>query len=246
MFCNNCGKQNPENAKFCNHCGLPVSIQTAPIQRDNINQERMQVRNSELAEIDRMIKYFSLKSAQYAEYDRLCPMVNKAIKGEKVGLLVWGIIVLLLGFILLIFTLLGWSSAKDLASVIPALFMYLSIGVGLIVGHIFYAKSFKKKASNIYQLYDQLTNELFEHYKAYGYCPIGPEYTNPSNLVSIFNTIRSGRADTTKDAINVLVEDSYRYNMQKIAAQTARSAAAAARGAKTTAVFSAANFFLRR
>jgi len=33
--------------------------------------------------------------------------------------------------------------------------------------------------------------------------------------------------------------------MQQLAAQTARSAAAAARGAKAGAVFSAANFFLK-
>lgn len=28
MFCNNCGRQNPDGAKFCNFCGAPISAQT--------------------------------------------------------------------------------------------------------------------------------------------------------------------------------------------------------------------------
>jgi TM2 domain-containing membrane protein YozV len=30
MFCSNCGKQNPDNAKFCDGCGQPVASTAAP------------------------------------------------------------------------------------------------------------------------------------------------------------------------------------------------------------------------
>jgi TM2 domain-containing membrane protein YozV len=30
MFCSNCGKQNPDNAKFCDSCGQPVASTAAP------------------------------------------------------------------------------------------------------------------------------------------------------------------------------------------------------------------------
>ena len=105
--------------------------------------------------------------------------------------------------------------------------------------------AFKKRAAKTFQRYDEVTAELFDYYQQYGTCLVGSEYTNPSNLITIMNTIKSGRADTTKDAINLLLEDTYRNNMQRIAAQAARSAAAAARGARVGAVFSAANFFLK-
>jgi len=30
MFCSSCGKQNPDNAKFCDGCGQPVASKAAP------------------------------------------------------------------------------------------------------------------------------------------------------------------------------------------------------------------------
>jgi TM2 domain-containing membrane protein YozV len=30
MFCSNCGKQNPDNAKFCDNCGKPIVNAAAP------------------------------------------------------------------------------------------------------------------------------------------------------------------------------------------------------------------------
>lgn len=97
-----------------------------------------------------------------------------------------------------------------------------------------------------YSLYD----ELYTHYFNYKNCPIGPEYTNPANIRVILDTIISGRADTTKEAINILVEDAHRNRMENYAAQTAEfahqaavNAGRAARASTVGAVFSAANFF---
>ena len=90
---------------------------------------------------------------------------------------------------------------------------------------------------------EKFCEELYQYYLNYGYCLVSAEYTNPSNLLAILHTIESGRADTIKEAINILVEDAHRNNMEALATQTAVASAAAARGATAAAVFSAANFF---
>jgi hypothetical protein len=204
--------------------------------------DRHSLRNREIEELGRMISYFSQKSDQYAEYDSVCQKMDRIAKGKRCALLVWGIIITVLG---LICTLAYTASQESVASLLYALLLVALPGIGMIIGYIFYSRSFDKNTTIITNRYYELSEELYQHYLSYGICLIGPEYTNPSNLQTILSTIQSGRADTTKDALNVLVEDSYRNNMQKLAAQTARSAAAAARGAKTSAVFSAANFFLK-
>ena len=239
MFCNQCGKQNPDGARFCNFCGAPVSAQMM-----NVGQPRHQQRNAEIAELEKMIRYFSQNSALYEEYDRLTPLVDRTMKGCKHALLVWGIIAACIGLLTVPMVILKINEDNNYSSLILSL-MYLLPGIGMIVGYVFYASAFKKRAAKIFQRYDEVTAELIEYYQNYGICLVGPEYTNPSNLITIRDTIKSGRADTTKDAINLLLEDAYRNNMQQIAAQAARSAAAAARGAGVGAVFSAANFFLK-
>ena len=234
MFCNQCGRHNPDGAKFCNSCGAPLAAPSNAAM-----QQRQQDRNAEMEELQKMIHYFSQKGALYEEYDRVCAAIDRTAKGKHYALLVWGIIVSALGMFFFAMLRTGEPAYSALAA-IPFL-----IGQAMIVGHIVYAVSFDKKKAQLNRRYDELSAALFEHYKAYGYCAVGPEYTNPSNLTAILNTIRSGRADSIKEALNVLVNDAYRNNMQQLAAQTARSAAAAARGAKTGAVFSAANFFLK-
>ena len=234
MFCNQCGKQNPDSARFCNFCGAPMA---GPMV--TIYQPRKQERNAEIAELERMIRYFSQKSALYGEYDNVSAEIDSCSKGKHYALLIWGIIVSFAATMM--FSAINSSDTK---TAVIALIPFL-IGQGMIVGHIIYAVSFNKRLDMLTCRYDELSSELFDYYRGYGTCLIGPEYTNPSNLITILNTIKSGRADTTKDAINILVEDAYRRNMQQFAAQAARSAAAAARGARVSAVFSAANFFLR-
>lgn len=249
MKCQNCGKDLNQEAKFCDGCGTPISYSqqftaqpvSYPAQKRNYNQERMNVRIGEIAELNRMIGYFSKKSAQYTEYDNVCARIDHLARGKKSALLVWGIIVASLG----VLSAFASFASREYGALFIFFLIYIFPGAAMICGHVFSVRAYNKNVATANRRYDELTNELFNYYKAYGYCPVGAEYTNPSNLVAILNVIQSGRADTTKDAINVLVEDTYRCNMQKIAAQTARSAAAAARGAKTSAVFSAANFFLR-
>ena len=50
---------------------------------------------------------------------------------------------------------------------------------------------------------------LNEYYKNYGYCPIAAEYTNPKILKKIREPIYIGRADTIKEAMNLLFAENH-------------------------------------
>lgn len=247
VFCPNCGTQCAEGTRFCPSCGSSflsdntMQQYTAPQQytAQSVVEQRAAIRQGESAELEKMIQYFSQKSAQYDEYDFVCQRIDPRYLKKKTGLLVWGIILASIGFLVLIAT-----SANSSASVIAAL-MFMLGGGSMITGYILSSNAREKNYAKYYQRFDELTNELYRHYQNYGYCLVSAEYTNPSNLIAILQTIQSGRADTIKEAVNILVEDAHRNNMEAFARQTAVSSAAAARGANAAAVFSAANFFFR-
>ena len=97
--------------------------------------------------------------------------------------------------------------------------------------------------------YNQLGEDLSNYYENYGYCPVAASYTNPRILREIRKPIEMGRADTIKEAMNLLVQDAHNAEMEAQAAATAQSAsmaaqsaANAARGAKVAAFFTAASF----
>ena len=237
MYCNNCGMQNPDGATYCNGCGKPI---TANAEKDSFN-ERKSNRNSEIIELERMIRYFSKMSDKYDEYDRLTSKINLYSKGKHHALLVWGIILLAIGTF--VFSATTSQLSNDLK--VLAAIVCLIPGAGMIVGYIFYSRNFDRNIYNLTEKRDKIADELMEYYEDYGICSVGAKYTNPTNLSIIKDTIQSGRADTIKEAINVLIDDTYRNKMQQLATQTAANTAATARATKATAVFSAANFFLK-
>ena len=236
MYCQNCGTEIQDGSQFCPNCGQRAdSAQAVGMQQSNnygINQ-RVGVRQEEIAELNKMISYFSQMSAQYEEYDRVREMINPKYLRKRVGLLVWGIIICVIGLIFAFIPV--WALA---ALLLPG-------GALMIFFYIYTSYSRNKNYAINCARYDELTAQLYQHYLNYGNCMVSAEYTNPSNLQAILNTIQSGRADTIKEALNILIEDAHRMNMETLATQTAVATAAAARGAKTAAVFSAANFFLK-
>ena len=256
MYCQNCGEKiiEIEGARFCRRCGRPVETQrknkqttqrdvTQQKPRNEVNQ-RANIRQQETAELQKMIRYFSQKSDQYREYDRLAYIMNPTNRNAPISLLIWGIIC---GFAGIALWSLSLSAKEYYTFTLRVTAIFLLLGCAVLMGMYFvYSKSRKKEYEKNSVRFEELSNELYRHYQNYGYCLVSAEYTNPENLKAILQTIESGRADTIKEAINILVEDAHRNNMQNYAAQTAASSAAAARGATVSAVFSAANFFKRR
>lgn len=266
MFCLHCGKEISANSSFCAHCGkaLTDNVKISPqAYYQPQNYQRGVQRQSEIAEMEKMMNYFFQKAAQYNEYDAVNERLFKLRGCSPKFLLSLACIFFTISFFGLVYLaalFLTWESQSVLffdynyEGVIPGVFYVLTF----IPGTLFvfkYAKRLKKyNAETEYCIrrYYELADELYIHYINYKNCLIGPEYTNPSNLQVIYQTIVSGRADTTKEALNVLVEDAHRQKMEQLAEVTAQYARAAAEhsaraasSARAGAIFAGANFFLK-
>ena len=248
MLCPRCGNSNKDDSKFCTSCGAALNevstlsfSQDAGLQSNNTVNMRYNVRSSEMNEVDRMINYFSQKNDLYAEYESLCARLDPRFKKKKVGLLVLGIIAGIIGFYVAVFGI----SLKSAGTIGFGVLM-IAGGAVMIFGFIRSSSARNENYSKTYSRFDEVSNELYNHYLNYGPCLVSAQYTNPSNLRIILDTIRSGRADTIKEAVNILVEDAHRNNMEAIARENAIASANAARGAAAAAVFSAANLFIKR
>ncbi len=239
VFCSKCGTKNEDGANVCVSCGAPLALSNGSALMNQQSQMMSnmggmqavaQQRQDSINEVNRMHAYFSQKQNEYNEYDKL----NADIPGM---MHVWFVPMLVIGIIV---TIIGFASvfSGSFASMLVVL-----VGAGLIAGFIAINVYRKKSLDENLNRVADLSNELAEHYAGYGMCLVGPEYTNPSIISAIKDVIVAGRADTPKEAINVLLDDHHKSNMEALATQTAVNSAAAARGAKTAAAFAAANFF---
>ena len=92
----------------------------------------------------------------------------------------------------------------------------------------------KKRDTEITNLYFRLAdlhNNLNAYYKAYDNCPVGFNSCHPETLNKIRRVITSGRADTIKEALNILAQDDHNKTMENLARDNANNSYAAARNA---------------
>ena len=257
-YCYSCGSVLGVNDKFCNNCGAAAASQLVPQEYNPVPAQQDYGRKGALVEINRLIEYFGVKQAQYDEYD-VCSENLSYLENPRAHVNVRGIIggkpFIIIGAVLLGIGVNFGAIASSLNSgemlgtcVLLSLFGAGSLAAGIVLT-VTYNKKLRDTRNNLIlqnqTRFNQLVDELSEYYKAYGYCPMSPEYTNPKILNKIRDIIWSGRADSIKEAINILHQDAHNSEMELQASLTARSAASAARGANTAAFFTAANFFLK-
>ena len=263
-FCTQCGTPvNGTQAVVVN--SQPANISTQPVPQsaqdyllhyeNNKLAESQGARMASYEEIARMAAYFGQKGDLYDEYDRVNDQLDAMAKYRRPGLRAWGIIFLCIGIFALFIAatvILAASSGKEIVRadidniVVLLILPVIFLGVGILMLCL-YSGSKKKTRKNIEQLTDrvgELTEQLSEYYQQYGYCMVGLEYTNPKILQHMAELIRQGRADTPKEAINIMIEDAHRSEMEMMQMQTMRAARAASRKSGVAAGFAAASFFL--
>lgn len=229
-FCKQCGA-DLNGANFCAGCGTPAdgvpmqTYQAAPIGAD--------VRQRSLADFEHMTAYFGAKAPQYKEFDEVSEEVATREAYSCGGWIVGAVVCFLIGIF-----------AK-------AWFFYL-LTVGFITLAVLMSMKNKDKLAAARARQQALYAELEEHYKAYGYCSIGFEYTQPATLAALFDMIRKGRATTPSDAINIYLADLEQQKIRELqerataaAEETARETKRAAKSARKAAGYASASFWFK-
>lgn len=250
MFCSYCGSPLAEGASFCNICGKCVNggaVANNPasdtwsatnIQMQQYQVQKTVIRQSEINSIANAYYYFSQKSSQFDEYDQACDKLNYYSRGAKSALLVWGCIASTLGLLCLI-VYLGLG-----VSVVPAILLLLFPGSLMITGGILMKVNNHKKFAYFKKKYAELSKELYDHYISYPNCPVGPEYVNPQILGLLLNVLQSGRADTVKESINLVIDETHRAKVREYLAAIEYNTAAINAKTSVTTTFVAASFFI--
>lgn len=222
-FCRNCGAEMA-GAKFCPSCGaaaegdVVVVQNAAPIPGADARQRSM-------LEMEHMLNYFGARKAQYDEFDACAQEAGERAGKSKGGFLAGAIICTVIGFI--------------------AHWFFFLLGGGFLALFILTKISNKKKMNAAIARCGELEAELSEYYQAYGYCPVGFEYTRPSTLEILYDIIRKGRATTPGDAINLYLADLDRAEMVNAMKEAADATKEAARQSRRAANYSAMNFWFK-
>lgn len=236
MFCPHCGQQIADGSAFCSVCGKSTTNVAAPAPTPVIDYQaqKQAVRQSEISAMSKALAHFNEKRDEFTEYDLVCELVNHYAKGAKGSLLVWGIIIATAG---LLCCLAGPEA------LIGSLIGFVVPGAAMIFGGIMMKVKNRKNYAYFQQEYARLSEELYNHYVSYPNCPVGPEYANPEILETILGVLQSGRADTIKEAINLLIDDAERSEMSEYLEMIEQNTAAINAQTRVAAVFAAANFF---
>ncbi len=223
-FCKNCGT-DLNGAKFCPNCGTADG--DLVVQQPNYAAPQGNTRFGSLDEMEKMQQYFGSKKEKYNHLDAVIAKLKKEKSKLKIGWLVLGILM----------ALLVWNMATNGMLWIGVVF-FAAVDLGMFAMFVITKKKQKEKIAQLQIEQATVATELSDHYKAYGYCPVGIEYTEPSILSAINDVIRQGRADTPKEAINILKDDMHKEKMEQEAKRTADAAQATAAYAAQAAYYS--------
>ncbi len=198
--------------------------------------ENNNVREQSMEELRNMYNYFSVKAAQYDELDRLEQHVNQGIRIKNASK-IWGLILTIFGGCAFPIGLASVGSTGTIVSL-----AIIGLGILLLICHSSNKKNAIKTLEAERQRIAQLGEELLIHYNNYGYCPLGVEYTYPRILESIYEVFRQGRADTFKEAINLMANDAHQAEMERLQRSTAQAAWQTSASSAVTAGFTVANY----
>lgn len=238
-FCSNCGTKISDNVKFCPNCGNSITGEVSATEQ----KQSTSVREEALNELNKLYQHFSKKEKEYIEFSSLEETteedIKEAEKKRKISRIVSPIIVFALCFGIYYFCL-----AIELnPPLILMILISITISVLTVLESNINGKKQIEKTKTLLARKEELRKELFEYYNQYDKCPIGIEYTYPPDIIlDIMDVVKSGRADKISDAINLILDDIHKAEVERsvkaaesYVAITARSAAEASDAARKTA-----------
>lgn len=235
-FCSKCGAEITSEGNFCQKCGAQINVVTEIVTNNNgvTEQQRGSVknlRNESLAEIQNVYNYFIKKIDAYNQFGYLNSRINSFPSRKKN--IVTSVEVIL--FIIAAFSFLRFDEASSAVGVFSFVLMSAA---GILI-----PLKMKKINNKEIKMRDSINVELTSYYNAYNNCPIGIEFSNPNDIKRIMDTIRCGRAETISAAINIVLDDDHKANMERRAGEIAWASAEAAKAAKIAASNSFFNLY---
>lgn len=262
-FCTNCGTRLDDFYRFCTFCGqrvidwpavggdiIPTDIQNSPTpsKRDISTDELPSIDDFDmttaLGQLQYALAYFSPYRNTYIESQRLSQLIQTEEPPPTGGrILFWGISGGVISFFIMALFSQSSGILTILALVATVIFALLVV-LGLILC-INGNQQVRRYEENIRILCRQIEDydvQLREHYNRFANCPVAFEYSSPIVLESLVQYVKTGRADTVKEAINCLIMDAHNQEMLRIQQEVAQNSKKAAESAQSAAVFTAASY----
>lgn len=232
------------NARFCPACGAqakgtgtaPVAyVNPGAVQPNYFMQMQAQMdayRASNIALISEIYHYFEPVKAEFKQMYELQEKVVPALTRRSQAALVWGILCIVFA-----------ASAYWLFSFFPAVSIFLAaVGVFLILLYILKGVHSNKKLAESKAEMLSLQQYLYEYYNGCGYTNLfGFEYADPVVLSTLYQIMKSGRANTISEAIQQFIADIRNDQLQSYSEEIIRQIRSVRRWAKAGVGLSAAN-----
>ena len=241
VTCNECGYEN-HGRRICKRCGAPLDLSAEKngISVDDLPDMSLYEVNKELK---KLIRYFDFMRAQYSEYEFCNQKLDFLDKKGYVpiGVLIFGII--MMGVTTWLSVLVALRAFKLYNGLILWFAMFFVDGLYAAVAYYRSLKDNRKKIKKYLGREVELAKQLTNYYNDYGPCLLEAKYTDPRILDRLQNIIKSGRASSLEQALDLLFEDSGRTKEESAEYLATVASRQAEFGEKDALVFCSSSFF---
>ena len=241
VTCNECGYEN-HGRRICKRCGAPLDLSAEKngISVDDLPDMSLYEVNKELK---KLIRYFDFMRIQYSEYEFCNQKLDFLDKRGyiPIGVLIFGII--MMGVTTWLSVLVALRAFKLYNGLILWLAMFFVDGLYSAVAYSRSLKDNRKKIKKYLGREVELARQLTNYYNDYGPCLLEAKYTDPRILDRLQNIIKSGRASSLEQALDLLFEDSGRTKEESAEYLATVASRQAEFGEKDALVFCSSSFF---
>ena len=215
ITCGNCGQPLRVNSSFCRKCGSSIKWYTSETTPNNgsSNVVGNYVINSKegcISEINRIYKYFSKIAYLFDEFDECHKKIfhTRDLILELVSYLIWPFFVFFGGMLTAFIIKLAFSDDPSVVKGCNIAYVVLLVLITIVVAlFVVFAIAACKERNDYAQKQAKVAIKLTSYYTEYGFCIIAPEYSNPKIIYQIKQNLKTSKAKTLQDAIEMLYQE---------------------------------------
>lgn len=208
----------------------------------------MEMEQTPIQQLHEAYSYFFRKINLYRDYNNKCEQLSRMENAKPSYLMGCGVAVA----IVVVASIPVGFIFGALFNSIDAAFTGVQVCiVAAIIAMILINKRKANKNQNAilevkYQA-GRLEKEIEKYYREYpGQCPVHIAYSHPETIAQLCSYLETGRADSLKEALNLMEEELHRNRMEQQQQRIEYRTAQAARAATASAFISAANFVRKK